>query len=213
MDRKRASRNDPCPCGSGKKYKHCCLPKEIASRPPQPSPTITDLHGKPKKSPEYPIGTVALNGPDDKTTTKIAVGVIPSPTADAIIKHWVASDVTTNPKIQREIMDFFKEHGVTLISRSDRNMGCPHDEGEISRRAKNARFAPSGEGNREAISGSEVRVIRLLTPMRVRRPPWGSNGQRCHNERPKRRTRSETRQGTGRCDVRTPRRRATHRRL
>ncbi len=21
----RAGRNDPCPCGSGKKYKHCCL--------------------------------------------------------------------------------------------------------------------------------------------------------------------------------------------
>lgn len=24
----RAGRNDPCPCGSGKKYKKCCLPKE-----------------------------------------------------------------------------------------------------------------------------------------------------------------------------------------
>jgi uncharacterized protein len=22
---RRASRNDPCPCGSGRKYKHCCL--------------------------------------------------------------------------------------------------------------------------------------------------------------------------------------------
>jgi len=25
-------RNDPCPCGSGKKYKHCCMPKDEASR-------------------------------------------------------------------------------------------------------------------------------------------------------------------------------------
>jgi preprotein translocase subunit SecA len=25
---KKVGRNDPCPCGSGKKYKHCCLPKE-----------------------------------------------------------------------------------------------------------------------------------------------------------------------------------------
>lgn len=24
---KKAGRNDPCPCGSGKKYKHCCLAK------------------------------------------------------------------------------------------------------------------------------------------------------------------------------------------
>ena len=23
----KPGRNDPCPCGSGKKYKHCCLPK------------------------------------------------------------------------------------------------------------------------------------------------------------------------------------------
>ena len=23
----RIGRNDPCPCGSGKKYKHCCLGK------------------------------------------------------------------------------------------------------------------------------------------------------------------------------------------
>ncbi len=25
-----AGRNDPCPCGSGKKYKHCCLEKDRA---------------------------------------------------------------------------------------------------------------------------------------------------------------------------------------
>ena len=24
----KAGRNAPCPCGSGKKYKHCCLPKD-----------------------------------------------------------------------------------------------------------------------------------------------------------------------------------------
>jgi SEC-C motif len=25
-------RNDPCPCGSGRKYKHCCLPNADAER-------------------------------------------------------------------------------------------------------------------------------------------------------------------------------------
>ncbi|HPB51493.1 MAG TPA: preprotein translocase subunit SecA [Myxococcota bacterium] len=29
----RAGRNDPCPCGSGKKYKKCCLPKEMGLSP------------------------------------------------------------------------------------------------------------------------------------------------------------------------------------
>lgn len=27
----KTGRNDPCPCGSGKKYKNCCLPKDEAA--------------------------------------------------------------------------------------------------------------------------------------------------------------------------------------
>ncbi|MEZ5608813.1 MAG: SEC-C metal-binding domain-containing protein [Burkholderiaceae bacterium] len=27
----KTARNDPCPCGSGKKYKHCCLDKDRAA--------------------------------------------------------------------------------------------------------------------------------------------------------------------------------------
>jgi hypothetical protein len=29
MPRKKLSRNAPCPCGSGKKYKHCCYGKDF----------------------------------------------------------------------------------------------------------------------------------------------------------------------------------------
>jgi uncharacterized protein YecA (UPF0149 family) len=29
---KKVGRNDPCPCGSGKKYKRCCLLKETQAR-------------------------------------------------------------------------------------------------------------------------------------------------------------------------------------
>jgi len=32
----KMGRNQPCPCGSGKKYKHCCLPLEQAGRTPSP---------------------------------------------------------------------------------------------------------------------------------------------------------------------------------
>ncbi|MDP7034966.1 MAG: SEC-C metal-binding domain-containing protein [Planctomycetota bacterium] len=53
--RQRINRNDPCPCGSGKKYKKCHLPTETkANRPPGdhasgPSRTsnVPD-YGKPK---------------------------------------------------------------------------------------------------------------------------------------------------------------------
>ena len=31
-NRRKAGRNDPCPCGSGKKYKKCCLPRDEAVR-------------------------------------------------------------------------------------------------------------------------------------------------------------------------------------
>ena len=32
VSRQQAGRNDPCPCGSGRKYKHCC--GAVASDPP-----------------------------------------------------------------------------------------------------------------------------------------------------------------------------------
>ena len=89
MSRKRLSRNDPCPCGSGKKYKHCCYGKGVED----------DLGlGSGRQQPQYPIGTVAMYGPDDKTTTKIAAGVILHDGAEAIMQRRVATDVTTNPK-------------------------------------------------------------------------------------------------------------------
>lgn len=29
----KVGRNDPCPCGSGKKYKACCLTKSVGGKP------------------------------------------------------------------------------------------------------------------------------------------------------------------------------------
>ena len=146
MGRERVSRNDPCPCGSGKKYKHCCLRKDVESRPPRPAPKITDLHGNPKKRAEYPVGTVALYGPDDKTTTKIAAGVITSPTAQPIIRRWVATDVTTNPKVQREMVEFFEQHRVKSVAASSGNMGCPHEEGPDFPEGEDCPFCPFWAG-------------------------------------------------------------------
>ena len=146
MGHERVSRNDPCPCGSGKKYKHCCLRKDVESRPPPPVPKITDLHGNPKKRPEYPIGTVAFYGPDDKITIKIAAGVIKSPNAKPIIERWVATDVTTSPKVQREMKEFFETNGVKSIAMSEGNMGCPHEEGEDFPEGEDCPFCPFWAG-------------------------------------------------------------------
>jgi len=37
-DRTRVGRNDPCPCGSGKKYKKCCWDKDHRNAPDRIAP-------------------------------------------------------------------------------------------------------------------------------------------------------------------------------
>ena len=39
----KVGRNDPCPCGSGKKYKRCCLNKDEAREPPKTSATPKEI--------------------------------------------------------------------------------------------------------------------------------------------------------------------------
>jgi hypothetical protein len=238
MARKKLSRNAPCPCGSGKKYKHCCYGKEFDfeqndegtifksipisqemadlldeqrqnfrekfGREPGPNDPIffdiphsehlehmmveamkeagldpaiiyayektgrlvtednqhllseADLDGwaaaiaeyeaRHPTPREYPIGTIALYGPDDKTTTKIAAGVILREGAEAIIKRWVATDVTTNPKVRQELHEFFTQHGVKSVALTEGNMGCPHEEGLDFPQGEDCPFCPFWKG-------------------------------------------------------------------
>jgi hypothetical protein len=241
MARKKLSRNAPCPCGSGRKYKHCCYGKRfdyeedddgtVVKSVPL-SPEMLDLleaqrqrfikkHGrepgpndpvffdmphpeqvehltvqamkqagiapaiiyayektgrlvteanqdllseadlaewgaaieeyekkrrKKQKPSQYPIGTVAMYGPDDKTTTKIAAGVILHDGANPIMKRWVATDVTTNPKVQQELNDFFLQHGVKEVAMTEGNMGCPHEEGLDFPHGEDCPFCPFWKG-------------------------------------------------------------------
>src|SRR6266545_2269255 len=103
---------DPCPCGSGEKYKFCCAAKAKDKR-----------HGK------FPVGTVAYYGPNDKTTTKIAAGVILREGAEPILQRWVGENVMGDAKIAEQITQFFAKHGVKNVVVTDGNLGCPHEEG------------------------------------------------------------------------------------
>ena len=89
---------------------------------------------------------MAFYGPDDKTTTKIAAGVFEGPNSKAIMRRWVATDVMTNPKIQRQIKEFFKQYGVKSVSMSDGNMGCPHEEGKDFPVGEDCPFCPFWAG-------------------------------------------------------------------
>jgi SEC-C motif len=238
VSRKKVSRNAPCPCGSGKKYKKCCwgkgfeweededgsfyrstpLSPEMADilqmqrqkfidkhgREPGPNDpvffdmpplehvehemveamkkagidpafiyafektgllvteenqhllpesalaewqaAIEEYEAKHRKPPEYPIGTVAHYGPDDKRTTKIAAGVILHDGAEPIMMRWVATDVTTSPKVQQELKDFFLQHEVKSVVATDRNIGCPHEEGLDFPDGEDCPFCPFWKG-------------------------------------------------------------------
>jgi len=129
-ERERTRRNDPCPCGSGKKFKKCCLKQQQQQTPP----------------PKYPIGTVALYGPDDKKTTKIVAAAIVDKDADPILERWVGTDVQESPKVQQGIKDFFVKHQVQSVVATDRNMGCPHEEGEDFPDGEDCPFCPFWRG-------------------------------------------------------------------
>ncbi len=104
---------DVCPCGSGKKYKFCCAAAAKANR-----------HGR------FPLGTVVFYGPDNKTTTKIAASVFLKEAEEPdYLERWMATDVTTSPKVLGAIRGFFAQHGVKTVVLSEGNMGCPHEEG------------------------------------------------------------------------------------
>lgn len=105
------------------------------------------------ESPQFPIGTVAYYGPDDKTTTKIVAGVITEEGAEPILRRWMASDVTTNPKVQEQIDRFFKKHGVRHMGMSPGNIGCPHEEGEDFPVGGDCPFCPWWKGKQG--SGAE----------------------------------------------------------
>jgi len=48
----KVGRNDPCPCGSGKKYKNCCLHKDLkAAQGGAPQPTAVGAGGVPQSQP------------------------------------------------------------------------------------------------------------------------------------------------------------------
>jgi len=116
----------------------CGLDGELPDDEPPDDPT--------RSRAEFPIGTVALYGPNDKRTTKIVAGVIKARGAEPILKRWMASDLETNPKVPREIHAFFNEHGVKSIAATDSNIGCPHEEGEDFPIGEDCPFCPWWKG-------------------------------------------------------------------
>ena len=97
------------------------------ARPKQRSPQ-RPLHTRPRKV-KYPLATIAYYGPDDKTITKIAVGILASEDAEPIMERWRGLGVEKNPQVAAEIEAFLKAHGTREVVMTDGIIGCPHEEG------------------------------------------------------------------------------------
>lgn len=142
----RIGRNDPCPCGSGKKFKKCCYGEN-------PSEETDSFHSYAisgvapgKTATKFPIGTVAQYGPNDKITTKIVAGVIKRDGAEPILERWMGTNIKENPKFQRQMQEFFQKYGVKSVVATDSNIGCPHEEGQDFPHGEDCPFCPFWKG-------------------------------------------------------------------
>ena len=104
---------------------------------------------------QFPIGTIALYGPDDKTATKIVASVIVAENAEPILERWVGTKLKGDQKVLREIKAFFKKHKVKSAVMTDGNLGCPHEEGEDFPVGEDCPFCPFWKG-KQGSAGNEA---------------------------------------------------------
>jgi hypothetical protein len=97
-------------------------------------------------APQYPVGTVAYYGPDDKTVTKVVAGIVASEEAEPIIQRWLGPKVSTDPKVLAEMAVFFGSHGVHRVAVTDGLLGCPHEEGIDFPEGQECPFCPFWRG-------------------------------------------------------------------
>ena len=79
----------------------------------------------------YPVATVMLYGPDDKTATKVAVGIVLGEKQQpADLRRWTSTaDVRNDARIAEEIRAFTTASGAKTVVMTGTINGCPHEQG------------------------------------------------------------------------------------
>jgi hypothetical protein len=70
----RPGRNEPCRCGSGKKYKHCCLEKDDKKAAAARAKAAKAEHAPAAATEEAPASAPAAKAPKPKTDQPWKVG-------------------------------------------------------------------------------------------------------------------------------------------
>ena len=81
-------------------------------------------------------------------TTKIVAGVIKQGD-EPLIGRWVGTNIRENPKVHRQLEQFFQKHGVESVVVTDGNVGSPHEEGEDFPIGEDGPFGPRKGPNTE----------------------------------------------------------------
>src|SRR3954447_18713234 len=80
----------------------------------------------------WPVATVALYGPDDRTATKLTVAIVPAEDAEAPdLPRWLSkaqTDIREDVRVTEEVSAFITEAGARSVVMTDRTIGCPHEE-------------------------------------------------------------------------------------
>jgi hypothetical protein len=118
----------------------------------------------------YPLATVALYGPDDRTATKLAVGIVPAEHADATeLRRWFSegADIRNDADIAEEVLAFVAAAGARSVVMTDTIIGCLTKKASIIK----GQPVPCAHSGRDAIVGPESAhtsaVVESLGPIPI----------------------------------------------
>lgn len=101
---------------------------------------------------KYPIATIAYYGPDDRTPTKVAVGIVNQHSMVLALERWAGPDVATSPEIVAKIQQFIAQHGAKNVIMTDGVIGCPHEEGIDYPEGEDCPFCPFWKGKQGSVA-------------------------------------------------------------
>ena len=134
----------------------------------------------------WPVATIALYGPNLSQATKVAVGIVPSETAEPReVRDWKVEngDVRADPAIAQEILDFIEGHSVLSVVMTDDIIGCPHQEG-VDYEGECAKNGPPLAGHgAEAVRDAITRTIVTLPEELRRSLTWDQGAEMAQHAR------------------------------
>ena len=109
----------------------------------------------------YPLAPVALYGPDDRTATKLAVGIVPAEHADAAeLRRWFSegADIRNDTDIAEEVRALVAAAGARSVVMTDKSSAARTKKASITK----GQPVPCAHSGPDAIVGRESTHTRAI---------------------------------------------------